>query len=382
MVRLSEIVTVKRGASPRPIADPKWFSDGGPGWVRINDVSKSGRILKRTSQHLSDEGVKRSVLVYPGDIIMSISATVGSCAISAIEACIHDGFVVFKDFNKEVDKNYFCHALEAKTQELLSFGQTGTQSNINSEIVGLIQLYIPVESQQKRIAALLDSIDTAIEKTRDLIGQQKRVTKAYLERQFSCAQTSYRPLKSYLAAPIKNGVSVNYTEDTQGDIILTLGAVTQEGFNPIAIKNTPPALDLQKNAQLTPSDIVVGRSNTPHLVGFAGLYEGIPSDCYYPDLLMRVRINHKLAHPKYIEQILLSNYGRQYMRRLAKGTSGSMKKIDKAILENFPVIDKPLDQQQTFVKSVRIFEERTASLLSTFDNLKRLKTAISQQIFN
>ena len=41
--KLSEIV---RGASPRPIQDPKWFdSNSNVGWLRISDVTaQNGRI--------------------------------------------------------------------------------------------------------------------------------------------------------------------------------------------------------------------------------------------------------------------------------------------------------------------------------------------------
>ena len=60
--KLGEISTVRRGASPRPINDPKWFG-GTVGWVRISDVSSSNKYLRKTKDYLSDEGVKHSVKI-------------------------------------------------------------------------------------------------------------------------------------------------------------------------------------------------------------------------------------------------------------------------------------------------------------------------------
>ena len=51
--RIKRYAHVKRGASPRPIADQIYFDDDGEyAWVRIADVSASGRYLEKTTQIL------------------------------------------------------------------------------------------------------------------------------------------------------------------------------------------------------------------------------------------------------------------------------------------------------------------------------------------
>lgn len=44
--KLGELSEIVRGASPRPIQDPKWFdSNSNVGWLRISDVTaQNGRI--------------------------------------------------------------------------------------------------------------------------------------------------------------------------------------------------------------------------------------------------------------------------------------------------------------------------------------------------
>src|SRR5690348_11814139 len=97
-VRLGDLASISRGASPRPIASPRWFSETSDvGWVRIADVGRSdGLRLTKTTQRLSADGIAHSRLLSPGTLIMSIAATVGLPVITGIPACIHDGFVAFE----------------------------------------------------------------------------------------------------------------------------------------------------------------------------------------------------------------------------------------------------------------------------------------------
>ena len=60
---LGEISDIKRGASPRPISDKKWFStESKVGWVRISDVTRSSKYLTSTEQYLTREGISKSRL--------------------------------------------------------------------------------------------------------------------------------------------------------------------------------------------------------------------------------------------------------------------------------------------------------------------------------
>src|SRR5205809_8019807 len=77
LVRIGEIANVRRGASPRPIGDSSYFAEKGRGWIRIVDVTSTYKYLRTTAQYLSKKGEEKSVKVDPGDLIMSICATIG-----------------------------------------------------------------------------------------------------------------------------------------------------------------------------------------------------------------------------------------------------------------------------------------------------------------
>ncbi|KQO16993.1 restriction endonuclease subunit S [Acidovorax sp. Leaf78] len=170
VIRIKHITPVKRGASPRPIDDPKYFDDDGEfAWVRISDVSASDRYLENTTQRLSELGSSLSVKRYPGDLFLSIAGTVGKPIITNIKCCIHDGFVYFPDLQ---ESNEFFYYLFACGQPYLGLGKMGTQLNLNTDTVGCILIGLPTRLEQQAIVEFLDK------KTAQLDAQVARINGA------------------------------------------------------------------------------------------------------------------------------------------------------------------------------------------------------------
>lgn len=155
--RIGEFALVRRGASPRPIDNPAWFSDTGPGWVRIGDVTASDDRLRATRDRLSAAGATRSVRVSPGDVIMSIAATVGLAIVVDMDARIHDGFVLI-DQDGTVDPDYLVLLLHHHRPNFVRHSQTGTQSNINSEIVAQTRVVVPSKDRQLEVVEVVSSL--------------------------------------------------------------------------------------------------------------------------------------------------------------------------------------------------------------------------------
>ncbi len=160
---IKRFAEVKRGASPRPIADQKYFDEDGEfAWVRIADVTASGRYLENTTQRLSELGSQYSVKQYPNDLFISIAGTVGKPIISKIKCCIHDGFVWFDNptFNKEYLYYIFYAGLPYG-----GLGKLGTQLNLNTDTIG--KIYIPVIPNDE-LPKIVEYLDTEVEKINTL----------------------------------------------------------------------------------------------------------------------------------------------------------------------------------------------------------------------
>ncbi|GAA7683228.1 restriction endonuclease subunit S [Helicobacter pylori] len=177
-VRLGDIAEIKRGASPRPIENPKWFcANSNVGWVRISDISKNSRFLYKTAQKLSKKGIEKSRLVKQNSLIMSMCATIGKPIITKIDTCIHDGFVVFE--NPKIDLNYLYYFLCYIEKEWLESGQQGSQVNLNGDLIKNKEVFYPKDlNEQNAIANILSGLDRYLCALDALILKKEGVKKA------------------------------------------------------------------------------------------------------------------------------------------------------------------------------------------------------------
>lgn len=168
---------VQRGASPRPIDDPKYFDDDGKhGWVRIEDVTSSGGYLKETKQKLSELGSSLSVKLPIGSLFLSIAGTVGKPCISLVDACIHDGFVYFPLL--KISPEWLFRVFECKTP-FVGLGKMGTQLNLNTETVGGIFVGLPPAEEIQNILEVMKERLTRID---TIIGRSERSIELLKER--------------------------------------------------------------------------------------------------------------------------------------------------------------------------------------------------------
>jgi type I restriction enzyme S subunit len=158
---VGSLASVQRGASPRPIDSPVWFERNSlVGWVRISDVTCSGMYLYETEQKLSPLGIQHSRPVSKGSLIMSICATVGRPIITKIDVCIHDGFVVLD--NLQAEQLFMYYVLKWIEPSWAKQGQTGSQMNLNTELINSTVVCLPPAPEQRAIATVLSDMDSEI----------------------------------------------------------------------------------------------------------------------------------------------------------------------------------------------------------------------------
>jgi len=175
--KIKWLTPVRRGASPRPIDDPKYFDENGEyAWVRIADVTASNRYLENTKQQLSELGASLSVKREPGDIFLSIAGSVGKPIITKIKCCIHDGFVWFANLN--INKEYLFYIFKGG-QAYKGLGKMGTQLNLNTETVGSIKIPLPSEEEIETIVIYLDKELNKIDKTISTIEEEIALVEEY-----------------------------------------------------------------------------------------------------------------------------------------------------------------------------------------------------------
>ena len=103
---IGEETEVRRGGSPRPIQE--YLSDEGLNWLKISDATASNSpFIYQIKEKIKSEGLKKTVFMKAGAIILSNSATPGIPKILKIDTCIHDGWLYFPDL--QLSNEYMYH---------------------------------------------------------------------------------------------------------------------------------------------------------------------------------------------------------------------------------------------------------------------------------
>lgn len=186
-------------------------------------------------------------------------------------------------------------------------------------------------------------------------------------------------LKELLDGPIKNGYSPNATDSETGYWVLGLGALGDEGINSSEIKPVLPEERVLQNILRT-DDFLVSRSNTPDKVGRSIRFRNEIENCSYPDLMMRFRIDENKADKAFIEHQLKSAAVRTYFKNCAAGSSSTMVKINKGILEKTPLVVPPVKEQKKIAQILSTWDKAISVTEKLLVNSQKQKKALMQQL--
>ena len=150
--RFGDFVEVKRGGSPRPIQD--FISNSGYRWLKISDVtSVESPFILSIKEHIKKEGIKKTVLLKPGALVLSNSATPGIPKILDVETCIHDGWLYFP---KKKLSNEFLYLFFLDNHDgLVSLGNGSVFTNLKTDILKGFPIAIPDQEALQKFDSLV-----------------------------------------------------------------------------------------------------------------------------------------------------------------------------------------------------------------------------------
>lgn len=181
VTRIKNIVSIERGASPRPI--DKFISDDDTGvnWIRIGDTYKGNKYITSTKLKITNRGKQFSRYIHPGTLILSNSMSFGEPYISSIYGCIHDGWLSLAPY-RNISKEYLYWLLlsDVCTSQfnLVSIG--AVVENLSVDKVGNTLVSMPYSlSEQQKIADFLDKKTAQLDKAKALLEEQIQKLKDY-----------------------------------------------------------------------------------------------------------------------------------------------------------------------------------------------------------
>lgn len=202
--KLGDICLIARGGSPRPIKSFLTNDEDGVNWIKIGDAEIGSKYIYNTKEKILQSGVSHSRYVEEGDFLLSNSMSFGRPYILKTNGCIHDGWLVLKNYEKSYIQDFLYYLLSSPylVNQFKTSARGSTVQNLNSDIVSKVKVPVPPLPEQTRI---VEKLDAAFEK---------------IDRLKENAEKGLQEVKNLWQATVTKELShrEGWTETTIGDI--------------------------------------------------------------------------------------------------------------------------------------------------------------------
>lgn len=348
------------------------------------DLSTSDRYISKEDAY----GKYKHFLCDAGDFIVAssgikveyIDKKMGFIDEAMLPLCMNTSTIRFKVLDeKQLKIRYFMYYLKSQHfKSLLSKYITGS-AQLNYGPSHLSKMIVPLVSvhEQIGIISILDKVQHIIDVRQQQLQKLDQLVKARFVEMFG-AISEVVPLSYYIGG-LNAGKSLAGEEENPNKVLKT-GAATYDYFDETQIKNLPIDYEPQENHRVKAGDVIISRMNTAELVGAAAYVWDVPEHIYLPDRLWRAEVK-ETANPIFVWQVLIQSSTKENIRRIASGTSGSMKNISKPGLLGIRVVKAPIDLQEQFAAFVEQTDKSKAAVEKASDEARSLFDCLMQEYF-
>ena len=176
----------KGKAGGTPTSTNKDYYNGDIPFLSINDITKQGKYIRYTENHLSQSGLDNSSawIVPAHSLIMSMYASVGLVTINEVPIATSQAMFAMQLKDKGLLDYLYYYLSYFKYRHIHKYLETGTQSNINADIVRSIMIPDYGHRHNIEIASTLQSIDAKIDNELSILEQFNKQKNYLLSQMF------------------------------------------------------------------------------------------------------------------------------------------------------------------------------------------------------
>ena len=369
--KIGDVISISRGASPRPISAFLTNDPDGVNWIKIGDVPEDSLYITSTAEKITKEGAAKSRLVKKGDFILSNSMSFGRPYILGIDGCVHDGWLILSDFSKCFNEIFLYHALRSDDIQRQFSGKVNgaTVKNLNSELVKETTIIVPPIKEQIKYSEFVKQLDKSKFILQKMIEKLELLKKSRFIELFGNDNFPKEKLKNNVeemfigpfGSSLKNECFVDKDKSycmvyeqkhaIQKTIDVETRYVDEKKYNEL------------KRFTVKSGDIIVSCRGT--IGEIYAIPEGAPFGIMHPSI-MKIRLNKEIYNEHFFLFFL-----KEYMEKaknLALGSSVKMAiKATDLGEELFPV--PSLSEQNLFVKFVNQIDKSKLILQKQLDDL-------------
>ena len=176
----------KGKAGGTPTSTNKEYYNGEIPFLSINDITKQGKYVRCTENYLSQSGLENSSawVVPKYSLIMSMYASVGLVTINEKPLATSQAMFAMQLKDKNLLDYLYYYLSYFKYRHIHKYLETGTQSNINADIVRGIMIPTYGYRHNIEIASTLQGVDAKIDNELSVLEQLHRQKNYFLSQMF------------------------------------------------------------------------------------------------------------------------------------------------------------------------------------------------------
>ena len=272
------------------------------------------------------------------------------------------------------------------------------QPLLTQKELGAVKILLPPLPEQQAIAAVLDSIDDAIEGAGAVIAATDQLRDCLLHdlltRGLPGQHTEWRDVSGLGTIPadwevvrlgdvvpkFEYGTSVKCSSEPAGMPILRIPNIALGQLNLRDLKYADLGPKESASLQLNTGDILLVRTNgNPDICGQCWVSDGLEGRWGYASYLVRGRADRSVVNPWFVGHFLKSEVG----RRLLKGnirTSAGNYNLSVGNLVSMPLPCPPLNEQDSIVDTIRSLSQSTELAGEEVARLRLLKESAADAL--
>ena len=404
-VTLATIGEIVGGGTPKS-DNPQYWAKNGIKWLTPADLyGLKGKYISSGARDISPTGLSNSSarLMPKGSVLFSSRAPIGYVAIADAELSTNQGFKSCVPYIKD-SAEYIYYFLMASAKKIDAEASGTTFKEVSGAIVSKILFPLPPLSEQLKIvsranelmslcdqleqhtltsldahqqlvetllttltdsqnadelaenwARISDHFDTLFTTEASIDALKQTILQLAVRGKLvqSSDVVEYKKLKTFLSFGPRNGFSPVESKNNTRIKVLKLGATSYGELNIQESKFVDIDIDNNSHLYINEGDILIQRGNSANFVGCNVLVKENHKNIIYPDLMMKIRTNEDLL-PEYASIWLSSPLARGFMWDRMTGTSGTMPKISKKVVEEIPIIVPSIATQQKCIAFVNL----------------------------
>ena len=375
--RINDLADVIGGGTPDTTVKSYW--DGEIQWFTPSEIGKN-KFVDASLRTITEDGLNNSSakLLPPNTVLLSSRATIGECSLSLRECATNQGFQSL--VSKRCNVDFLYYLIQTKKKDLIRKSCGSTFLEISANEVRKIQVSVPSDVEQQKIAGLLSLIDERIATQNKIIEKYESLIKGLndsLYKQYGNAITtsfsdfgySYSGLSGKSADDFGSGKPfITYLN------VYSNNVVDENDYQYVCINEE------EKQNVVKYGDVLFTLSSeTPEEVGVGSVYLG-KEEVYLNSFCFGIHIeNTRLAYSPYLSYYVASTPFRKFIYPFAQGSTRF--NLCKADFEKASIKLPSLENQKHIYTVLSRITEKTETERTLLRHYTTQKQYLLRQMF-